>query len=119
MNLQRLLITALLLGFPGRLLADYAPLITTLGTGSSLYTPDGPTLGSRFTVGGNPLTVSALGLFDGGTLGFDQGHSVGLWTADRTLLARVDFSPGLDGFMVNGFRYQSLANAVVLQAGAS
>jgi hypothetical protein len=100
--------------------ADNAPLIITPGTGDLFYGTDpSVTLGNLFQVGVNSITITSLGLFDAGIPGLNQSHSVGLWTTSGTLLARVDFSPGLNGFENSGFIYQNLANQVVLQPGVS
>jgi hypothetical protein len=117
MNLHRLLTITLLFGLSGSLQADNLPLITSPGTGDLFGSEPSVTLGNQFQVGPNPLTVTALGLFDSGAPGLDQSHSVGLWTAGGTLLAEVDFSPGLSGFSLNGFLYQNLASSIVLQPG--
>jgi hypothetical protein len=99
--------------------AENAPLIITPGTGYVFYPGNSVTLGNLFKVGANSITITSLGLFDDGAPGLNQSHSVGLWTTSGTLLARSDFSPGLDGFTDNGFIYQNLANQVVLQPGIS
>ncbi len=117
MKLHCLLSFTLLFGLSGTLQADNAPLITSTGTGDLFNASDSVTLGNLFRVGANPLTVTSLGLYDSGSPGLDQAHSVGLWTTGGTLLAQVDFSVGLSGFSVNGFLYQSLVAPVVLQPG--
>ena len=100
--------------------ADSAPLIITPGTGDLFYGTDpSVTLGNLFQVGAKSITITSLGLFDAGAPGLNQSHSVGLWTTSGTLLARVDFSSGLNGFENNGFIYQNLANQVILQPGVS
>ena len=95
--------------------AENAPLIITPGTGYVFYGGASVTLGNLFQVRDKSITITSLGLFDDGTPGLNQSHSVGLWTTSGTLLARADFSPGLNGFENNGFIYQNLANQVVLQ----
>jgi len=100
--------------------AANSPLILTPGTGDLFYGTDpSVTLGNLFKVGANSITITSLGLFDAGAPGLNQSHSVGLWTTSGALLARVDFSPGLNGFENNGFIYQNLASQVVLQPGTS
>jgi hypothetical protein len=100
--------------------AENAPLIVTPGTGDLFYGTDpSVTLGNLFKVGANSINITSLGLFDAGAPGLNQSHSVGLWATSGALLARVDFSPGLNGFENNGFIYQNLATQVVLQPGAS
>ena len=116
MKSHRLLIIGLLFALSTMLRTDAMPLITSPGTGD-LFSGDSVTVGNLFQVGAMPLTVTALGLFDSGTPGFSQSHSVGLWTTGGTLLAEVNFSPGLNGFSENGFQYLNLANPVVLQSG--
>jgi hypothetical protein len=99
--------------------AENSPLITALGAGYVFNDSDSETLGNLFTVADKSITITALGLFDNGIPGLNQSHSVGLWTTSGSLLARVDFSPGLNGFENNGFIYQNLAHQVVLQPGVS
>jgi hypothetical protein len=96
-----------------------APLITELGNGYNYNVPESITLGNLFTVADKSITINSLGMYDDGAAGLNQSHSVGLWTNSGTLLARADFSPGLDGFEINGFIYKNLGNPVVLQAGVS
>ena len=99
--------------------ADDTPLISALGDGYNYNIPEARTLGNLFTVADKPITINSLGMYDDGPLGLNQSHSVGLWTNSGSLLARADFSPGIDGFESNGFIYKNLANPVVLQAGVS
>jgi hypothetical protein len=87
-----------------------SPLVTTTGTGYVSYGGGSVTLGNLFKVGDNSITITSLGLFDDGTPGLNQSHSVGLWTTSGTLLARADFLPGLDGFTQNEFIYKNLAS---------
>jgi len=116
MKPHRLLTIGLLFALSTTLRTDATPLITSPGTGD-LFSGDSVTVGNLFQVGANPLTVTSLGLFDSGTPGFSQSHSVGLWTTGRALLAEADFSPGLNGFSENGFQYLNLVSPVVLQSG--
>jgi hypothetical protein len=99
--------------------AENSPLITALGDGYVYNISQTETLGNLFTVADKSIIITALGLFDDGIPGLNQSHSVGLWTTSGSLLGRVDFSPGLDGFESNGFIYKNLANQVVLQPGVS
>jgi hypothetical protein len=99
--------------------AESSPLIITLGDGYIFNPSQTVTLGNLFTVADESIIITALGLLDDGTAGLNQNHSVGLWTTSGSLLASVDFSPGLDGFENNGFIYQNLASQVVLQPGVS
>jgi hypothetical protein len=99
--------------------AENPPLITALGDGYVYNNPYSQTLGNLFTVADKSITITALGMFDDGAPGLNQNHSVGLWTTSGSLLARADFSPGLDGFESNGFIYKNLTNQVVLQPGVS
>jgi hypothetical protein len=108
---------ALISGMCGGLQAASTPLIVSPGTGDASFEHQGVTAGNRFVVGAQPLSVTSLGLFDWGTPGFAQSHSVGLWSDAGTLLARADFSPGLSGTAENGFFYQPLTTPVTLQPG--
>lgn len=94
------------------------PLVTSSGSGD-LFSGDSVTVGSLFTIGVNPITVTALGLFESSSNGLAQAHSIGLWTAAGSLLATVSFLPGTNSISLNGFLYQSLATQYVLPAGTS
>jgi hypothetical protein len=117
MKTHRILMIALLFALSTTLPTNANPLITSPGTGD-LFSGNSVTVGNLFQVNANPLTVTSLGLFDSDSPGFSDSHSVGLWTAGGTLLAKATFSPGLNGFSQNGFQYLNLASPVVLQSGA-
>jgi hypothetical protein len=74
------------------------------------------TAGYEFAVGGLPLSVTALGVRDWLGTGLASSHQVGLWNADRILLATADVSPGPS---TSGFRYTALSAPVFLNAGQS
>jgi hypothetical protein len=74
------------------------------------------TTGYEFTVGGLPLSVTALGVRDWLGTGLASFHQVGLWNADRILLATAEVSPGPSS---SGFRYTALSAPVFLDAGQS
>jgi hypothetical protein len=75
--------------------------------------------GYDFTVGSTPLTVTALGLWDGpefsaqGTVigsvgdGFSSEHFVGLWDNSGNLLAKAVMQLGTLDTLVGEFRYSS------------
>lgn len=109
--------TALVFGFYATLATASTPLITSPGYGTLSFEAASYTVGDRFQVGSDPLAITALGMFDEGTPGLTQSHSVGLWTETGALLALVDFSPGLSDFSDHGFLYQSLASPITLQPG--
>ncbi len=76
---------------------------------------DGPwTVGCEFRVGGEPLTVNALGAEDinnANPAGFGDGlypsgkHGVGIWDASGTLLCSVSVPDGRAAAFIKGFRY--------------
>ncbi|HWI58939.1 MAG TPA: DUF4082 domain-containing protein [Bacillota bacterium] len=94
-------------------------LLTSPGNGSFSASQNPSTVGLSFKVGSSPLVVKSLGLLDWGAPGFLQEHSIGLWTQSGALLARVDFSPGLQGYTDNLFRYQDLTTPIRLQSGTT
>ena len=109
-------IIATLFGLSGALHAEIGTFITSPGTGPLDTAAKGYTLGALFRVSSlKPLRLTSLGIFDAGSPGLAQSHSVALWTASGTLVARVDFSPGLSGLSADGFLYQSLSSPVILQ----
>ena len=71
--------------------------------------------GLFFTVGANPINVTAFGYFDYGANGLDVPHAVGIFDTAQNLLASVNIAtPGatLDG----AFQYVNLATPLTLQA---
>ena len=78
----------------------------TFGAVPTTFTPglDG-TRGWEFTVL-QPITVTALGLWDLGADGFGVAHDVGLWDNASTLVASTNFAAGLTGALgADNFRY--------------
>ena len=52
------------------------------------------TIGTRFTVGANQLSVRELGVYDHDGLGLSVGHMVGIWDTGGTLLGSTNIGPG-------------------------
>ena len=87
--------------------ADYG--VSVSGNGS--HTSGDWTLGYQFTVGDDPLEVTALGYFDLDQNGFASDHEVGIWKTDGTLVTSAIVGSGdtLDGW----FRYADVASAML------
>ena len=75
------------------------------------------TLGNKFVVGAENLLVTRLGYADlNNGDGLIDGHQVGIWQADGTLLGSVTVPAGGGAANVNDFRYAALGSAVTLLA---
>ncbi len=81
-------------------------------------TGDAFTIGYKFIVGSNNLTVSSLGTWDGdATDGLAASHDVGIWNADgSTLLGSVTVPAGTGATKIGSWRYVDLSSAVTLFA---
>jgi len=75
------------------------------------------TLGFDFTVGVQPIQVTALGLWDFGLGGFGYAHEVGLWNSSGVLLGSVLIPSGSAAPLDGQFRYQNLSAALTLFPG--
>jgi len=94
--------------------------LTLLTGGHSASGPGGPyTLGTLFTVGAQPITISQLGVFDQGTNGLATSHDVGIWTSGGTLLGQATVPSGTSATLIGEFRYTTLSGPLVLTAGQS
>jgi hypothetical protein len=62
-----------------------------------------------------PLSISALGIWDGTTVGLAGSHPVGLWNTAGTLLTSTTVLPG--DTLLNGFRYHNLTTPYSLSPG--
>ncbi len=93
-------------------------LVTAVTGGDNLSVGPG-TAGFSFTVGADPLTVSALGVMDVGGTGLTASHKVGLWdiATTPTLLASVTV-PATGATDINNFWYMPVTQ-LTLQAGHS
>jgi hypothetical protein len=75
------------------------------------------TLGWEFTVGAQPIQVTALGLWDSGADGFAAPHAVGVWNASgSSLLGQVTVPAGTAAALNAGDRYTDLLVPVDLAA---
>lgn len=77
------------------------------------------TVGGRWGIGANPLTVTALGYEDQGRDGLNLDHQVGIWDSTGAMVASVTVPAGTGGTLDGAWRYVSLTPPVVLAAGAS
>lgn len=68
--------------------------------------PDFTTVGWQFTVGGTPLQVTQLGLFDSGSDGLLASHQVGIWNSSGTLLSSATVKAGTASPLTAGYRYE-------------
>ena len=81
-------------------------------------------VGWSFTVN-SPIVVTSLGYFDGGSLGLNESHNVGIYTSTGTLLTSATVAAGTAEPLVastgtqpaNGFRYQAIS-AYILAPGS-
>lgn len=108
---------ALIAGLPFQS-ADGASAIVWPGNGEiRTDTSSGPNAlyGYGFTVGGNDILVTALGLWDDGNDGFSDDHQVGLGTTDH-FFASVTMPRGTGSSLIGEFRYTELAEPVILRA---
>jgi len=68
------------------------------------------TRGWSFYNGPNsPITITQLGVFDGGGDGLANSHQIGLWNTDGTLLVSATVPAGTIGTLVDNYRYVSIA----------
>ena len=113
-SIPRALLLTILMSVTG--VASAAPAFTIGNTdGTPFGTNPAFTLGWQFTTNA-PITVNALGMFDGGQNGLAESHAVGLWNSAGTLLAAATIGNGTSAKLNNQFRYVSIAD-LVLAAG--
>jgi hypothetical protein len=75
------------------------------------------TIGWRFTVGANAITVSQLGIYDSGGNGLAESHQIGIWTGDgSSLLTSTTVPAGTSATLSGAYRYASIT-PVTLNAG--
>jgi hypothetical protein len=82
--------------------------VPAVTTGTIMYVtagiPDSFTYGWTFQTNSD-LVVTNLGLWDWDGLGLYHSHPVGLWNSSQQLLASATVPAGMDGALVNDFRY--------------
>jgi HYR domain/Secretion system C-terminal sorting domain len=76
----------------------------------------GNNVGWSFTVGANPITLTALGLYDAGNDGLAEAHPVGIWTSAGILLSSTTIPAGTAATLNAGYRYNPITS-IVLAAG--
>jgi hypothetical protein len=81
-----LLAAGLLLAWPRPSCADLVPILD-INAGGSATVPLADAVGGWEFQVTNPLTLSALGVWDEGGQPLEISHEIGLWTVDQTLLA--------------------------------
>lgn len=96
-------------------------LLSDSGPGDLYTFGDNAVAGYSFTVGGQPLEVTRLAIFDVNSSGIGTGlfedHQVGLWDDGGTLLGSVVVPAGTVAPLVDGFRYVDLDSAILLNTG--
>ena len=94
-----------------------AQLIVSFTGGDPLSVGPG-TAGYNFTIGQQPYTVNALGVWDESGTGLSTSHTVGIWdVTSRSLLASAVVSPN-GSTDLNGFWYVPVV-PLTLQAGVT
>ena len=73
-------------------------------------------IGTPFTVGATPVSISALGYFDLTGFGLSYAHQVGIYDLGRNLLGSVTVPTGPDVAYHDGTRWVGLATTVALSA---
>jgi hypothetical protein len=99
--------------------AQALEMFTTDGTGG-IRNDAGFTIGNEFVVGSQNIVVTALGIWDGtsvgdGTDGLNHAHEVGVWDSLNTLLTSVTVPAGTAGTLIGEVRYASVGTPIVLQ----
>lgn len=86
-------------------------------TGTPFSDDGNRVIGYTFTVGAQPLYVTALGYFDEGANGLNQSHDVGLYVdSTQTLLTSATVPSGLGARLSSWFRMVDLTQPVQLAA---
>lgn len=94
-----------------------AQLIQSFTGGNDLNLGPG-TAGFDFTVGSQPLSISALGVWISADTGLlTASHSVGLWDAQHNLIASTTVTPS--AIVQNGFAWANLSTSVTLLASGT
>jgi hypothetical protein len=92
---------------PTALFAAIVPALTISDDGN-LYDSNEWNVGYSF-VADAPTAVLSLGVWDEGSDGLINGHEVGLWDSDETLMAVAFVPPGVAGILDSGFRFVDIA----------
>jgi hypothetical protein len=74
------------------------------------------TAGWAFSVS-TPIELTQLGLWDRFDNGLQEAHVVTVWTSTGTQLAQATIPAATSPTLIDGFRYVSLSNSIVLPAG--
>ena len=69
------------------------------------------TIGTQFTVGGSPITISELGVYDAGQNGLGTSHPVGLWTSGGSLVAQGSVTPASP--LIEDWRFVDIPDVVL------
>jgi hypothetical protein len=77
------------------------------------------TVGFRFVVGANSLSVDMLGIWDNSPTGLLGAHDVAIWTDTGTLVGSVTVPSGTSGTLIGDFRYATLSSPVTLTASTA
>ena len=79
----------------------------------------GGTVGNVFSVGQSDVRVTSLGMEDAGFDGLASSHEVGIWDESGSLIANVTVPAGVEGTLIQAWRFAPLSSSVVLSAGAT
>jgi hypothetical protein len=94
------------------------PMLVNKGSGGWRGPADIYTIGTTFTTGPNPVSVTALGFVDHNLDGLNVSHQVGIWQGS-TLVASVTVPAGTVGTLNGDFRYVGLGALVTLAANTT
>ena len=72
------------------------------------------TLGWKFSVGSQNISVTSLGVFDSGSNGLLISHPVGIWLATGALQASTTVQAGTASSLSNGYRYETISPLTLL-----
>lgn len=110
--------SSILLGLTSHISAALVA-ITSPATSSTASAGDF-TLGYRFTVGSQSLSVTSLGIWDNNGDGLETGgtgaRQMAIWDAGGTLVPGTSVTVPTNGTLDNQFRYQALTSPVTLLA---
>jgi hypothetical protein len=96
-----------------------ATVFATDPTGNWNTSVEYATVGTPFTVGGNPMVITSLGFFDMDAHGLSTPHLVGIYNQARTLLGSVEVRAGTASTLHNGSRWEPLVEPIALYANTT
>jgi hypothetical protein len=122
-HLKRLSTTGFALILGGALGLQTCPAneVVTSVTGLNFTGMTNLTFGYEFTVGSQPISVNALGVWDPSSgVGLNDSHDVGLWDTSGNLLTSVTVPNGNTATLsLSGFWYMPISGSVTLSANTT